>query len=98
VRAYAFLAQGAVAPLTGFAWPTPTDPKPGAWVDADTAPREALRGCIADHHPYWLDDELWNIESIHVPSAAGVTHGLLIGLNSPTQNAAPQSTEVPHEQ
>jgi hypothetical protein len=62
VRAYAFLAQGAVAPLTGFAWSTPTDPKPGAWVDADTAPSEALRGCIADHLPYWLDDELWNIE------------------------------------
>jgi hypothetical protein len=62
VLAYAFLAEGAVEPLSGFAWPTPPEGEPGAWVDADTAPREALRGYLSGDLPYWLDDELWNIE------------------------------------
>jgi hypothetical protein len=60
--AYAFLANGAVEPLSGFIWPRPEDGETGAWVDADTAPREALRGYPADDLPYWLDDELWNVE------------------------------------
>jgi hypothetical protein len=62
VFAYAFLAKGAVDPLSGFVWPTPTDGEPGAWVSRDTAPREALRGYPARDLPYWLDEELWNIE------------------------------------
>jgi hypothetical protein len=62
VHAYAFLAEGAVAPLSGFRWPSPKNREPGPWVDKDTAPAEALRGCRADDLRYWLDDELWNIE------------------------------------
>jgi hypothetical protein len=62
VHAYAFLAEGAVAPLSGFVWPTPKEGEDGVWVGADTAPRETLRGCRAEHRPYWLDDELWRIE------------------------------------
>jgi hypothetical protein len=62
VLAYTFLADGAVEPLSGFAWPTPAAGKPGAWIGADTTPRETLRGSLPGDLPYWLDDELWNIE------------------------------------
>jgi hypothetical protein len=62
LRAYAFLASGAVEPLSGFVWPTPRDDELGEWVDAGTAPFEALRGYSAEDLPYWLDDELWNVE------------------------------------
>ena len=62
MRAYAFLAEGAVAPLSDFAWPTPKGSEHGAWVDTGAAPADALRGCRAVDLPYWLDDELWNIE------------------------------------
>jgi hypothetical protein len=62
VLAYAFLAERAVEPLSEFAWPTPAEGEPGVWIGADTAPREALRGCLAGDLPYWLDDELWNVE------------------------------------
>jgi hypothetical protein len=62
VRGYAFLAEGAVAPLSGFVWPKPNDGEHGAWVDTHEAPDEALRGYRVDDLPYWLDDELWNIE------------------------------------
>jgi hypothetical protein len=62
VLAYAFLDAGAVEPLSGFVWPTPREGEQGAWVDANAAPSEALRGYLVDDLPYWLDDELWNIE------------------------------------
>jgi hypothetical protein len=59
--AYAFLAKGAVEPLSGFAWPMPKD-EHDVWVDVDTAPSEALRGYAAADLPYWVDEELWSIE------------------------------------
>jgi len=62
VRAYVFLARGATEPFSGFVWPTPAGGAPGAWVDASTAPRDALRGYQARDLPYWLDDELWIVE------------------------------------
>jgi hypothetical protein len=62
VLAYAFLSEGAVEPLSGFAWPTGKEGEYGDWVAADAAPLEALRGCRARDLQYWLDDELWNIE------------------------------------
>jgi hypothetical protein len=55
--AYTFLSTGAVEPMSGFAWP-----EQGAWVEAKTAPSEALRGYPAGDLPYWFDDELWNVE------------------------------------
>jgi hypothetical protein len=64
VVAYAFLARGAVEPLSGFAWPTPAETRRGAWVNADSVPREALRGYPSGDLPYWLDDELWRIELV----------------------------------
>jgi hypothetical protein len=62
VLAYAFLSTGTVEPLSGFVWPRPNDGEQGPWVDAETAPSEALRGCLAGDLPYWPDDELWSIE------------------------------------
>jgi hypothetical protein len=62
VLAYAFLAEGAVEPLSGFVWPTARDDEHSDWVAADAASHEALRGYRAGDLPYWLDDELWNIE------------------------------------
>jgi hypothetical protein len=62
VLAYVFLGKGAVEPLSGFVWPARDDGERGAWVDAETAPSEALRGYQAGELPYWLDDELWSIE------------------------------------
>ena len=60
--AYAFLSEGAVEPLSGFAWPTGKEGEYGDWVAADAAPPEALRGYRARDLPYWLEEELWNIE------------------------------------
>jgi hypothetical protein len=48
--------------LSGFVLPTPKDGEQGAWVNTATAPGETLRGCKVGDLPYWLDDELWNIE------------------------------------
>jgi hypothetical protein len=62
VLAYAFLAKGAVEPLSGFDWPTPEEGDQGSWLDESTAPREALRGYPVGDLPYWLDEELWRID------------------------------------
>jgi hypothetical protein len=62
VLAYVFLSAGAVEPLSAFVWPTPRNGEQSAWLDADAAPSEALRGYPADDLPYWPDDELWKIE------------------------------------
>lgn len=56
--AYKFLADGAVAPFTGFRWPV------DQWVVAEAlAPcREGIHACRARDLPYWLGRELWEIE------------------------------------
>lgn len=60
---YACLSEGAVAFLCGWRWPRPSNEKPGPWVQADLdAPREAIRGVPLEQLPWWLDDELWEIE------------------------------------
>jgi len=60
---YGFLGEGAVAFLSGFRWPQPVDGEPGRWVRAGTdAPREVVRGVPVEHLPWWLDDELWELE------------------------------------
>jgi hypothetical protein len=73
--AYAFLAEGAVEPLSGFAWPTPRQGSEGAWIDAQSAPREAVRGYPSAELPYWFDDELWSVEL--AGTVAGSGHVLL---------------------
>jgi hypothetical protein len=57
VIAYKFLAEGAVAPFTGFRWP-----RPGEWVEAPPAPDRWVHACRVRDLPHWLDEELWSIE------------------------------------
>jgi hypothetical protein len=60
---YAFLSQNAVAFLSGFSWPQPANGNPGAWVHAGTdAPRAVVRAVPVEQLPWWLDDELWEVE------------------------------------
>ena len=60
---YGFLAEGAVAFLSGFRWPQPADGEPGGWVRAGAdAPRQVVRGVPVEQLPWWLDDELWEVE------------------------------------
>lgn len=60
---YGFLGEGAVAFLSGFRWPQPTEGSAGAWVRAGAdAPRNVVRGIPAEQLPWWLDDELWELE------------------------------------
>lgn len=64
MRAFKFLAAGAVAPFTGRAWPTPSTQGPGAWVvspQADLA-RYGVHACRPEHLAYWPDEELWLVE------------------------------------
>src|ERR1700687_4460156 len=63
MRAYRFLAKGAVGRQSGFAWPTPSGTEPGAWVGR--AADATATGVLAHRDrdlPYWLDDELWEVE------------------------------------
>jgi hypothetical protein len=58
--AYKFLAPGAVGPFSGFAWG-----EPGRWVEADGEPaacRSGIHACRVEQLPYWLGEELWEIE------------------------------------
>jgi hypothetical protein len=57
VIAYKFLAEGAVAPFTGFRWP-----RPGEWVPAPRAPDRWVHACRVGDLPHWIDRELWSIE------------------------------------
>jgi hypothetical protein len=58
--AYKFLRAGRVGPFSGFSWP-----EPGVWVRAenDTAPcRTGIHACRTQDLPWWLADELWEVE------------------------------------
>lgn len=61
--AYKFLARGAISPFTGFQWPTP-DAGAVAWVSASpgAAPDRWVHACRVRDLPYWLDEELWEVE------------------------------------
>jgi hypothetical protein len=60
VNAYKFLAAGAVGPFSGFRWPTGT---PGPWVEGEPHPcASGVHGCLVGHLPYWLHEELWEVE------------------------------------
>ena len=56
--AYKFLAEGQVAPFTGFRWQT------GEWVEAASVRQcgGGVHACRAHQLPYWLGPELWDIE------------------------------------
>jgi hypothetical protein len=69
VTTYKFLTAGAVAPFSGFTWPAPSpDGRAGAWVElADGERLEACRAglhlCRVDDLPYWLNEELFAVET-----------------------------------
>jgi hypothetical protein len=60
VIAYKFLSAGRVGPFSEFRWP-----EPGVWVRAaaEAAPcRAGIHACRVDDLPWWLADELWEVE------------------------------------
>ena len=64
MTAFKCLRAGAVGPFTEFEWPQPTGSAPGTWVDAEAVDpcRRGIHACRAEDLPYWLQDELWEIE------------------------------------
>jgi hypothetical protein len=60
MMAFKFLRSGRVGPFSGFQWP-----EPGVWVRASRdllACRCGIHACRATDLPWWLADELWEIE------------------------------------
>jgi hypothetical protein len=60
VIAYKFLRAGREGPFSGFRWP-----EPGMWVRSAQSPTVCGRGvhaCRPADLPWWLADELWEIE------------------------------------
>ena len=58
--AYKFLRSGRVGPFSGFPWP-----EPGVWVRASrdlAACRRGVHACRSGDLPWWLSDELWEVE------------------------------------
>jgi hypothetical protein len=58
--AYKFLRAGRIGPFSSFTWP-----EPGIWVRAGAATDPCKRGvhaCRTRDLPWWLADELWEIE------------------------------------
>ena len=59
VRAYKCLRPGRVGPFSGYRWPV------GVWVEGSENTALCLRGvhaCRTADLPYWLTQELWEIE------------------------------------
>jgi hypothetical protein len=64
-KTYKFLAKGALGPLSGFTWPTPSGGHPGAWVEEEGPLELCARGlhvCRTIDLAHWLHDELWELE------------------------------------
>jgi len=58
--AYKFLRAGRIGPFSNFTWP-----EPGSWVRAGAATdpcRRGIHACRMRDLPWWLADELWEIE------------------------------------
>ena len=58
--AYKFLRSGRTGPFSGFRWPAP-----GVWVHADRsmiACKRGIHACRVRDLPWWLAEELWEIE------------------------------------
>jgi hypothetical protein len=57
---FKFLAEGSRGRLSGFVWPAV-----GEWVSVEGELDPCVSGihvCRIGHLPYWLDDELWEVE------------------------------------
>jgi hypothetical protein len=60
VIAYKFLASGRIGPFSDFQWP-----EPGMWVRATenvATCRSGIHACRTRDLPWWLADELWEVE------------------------------------
>jgi hypothetical protein len=60
VIAYKFLRSGRIGPFSAFQWP-----EPGIWVRAPrnlVACQRGIHACRPSDLPWWLADELWEIE------------------------------------
>jgi hypothetical protein len=58
--AYKFLRSGRIGPFSAFPWP-----EPGVWVHAPrdlVACRRGIHACRSSDLPWWLADELWEVE------------------------------------
>ena len=58
--AYKFLQPGRTGPFSGYTWPAP-----GVWVHADgdmVACGRGIHACRIRDLPWWLADELWEVE------------------------------------
>jgi hypothetical protein len=63
--AYKFLSGGSVGLHSGYRWPVPERDSRGSWVEAQGELLECGNGihaCRTADLPYWIDDELWEIE------------------------------------
>jgi hypothetical protein len=68
VRLFKFLAAGAVDEPLGRRWPVPGDAQPGAWVEQHASGMFVY--CASDL-PYWLHDELWEVDVAGEPADVG---------------------------
>ena len=65
--AHKFLRSGRHGPFSGFEWP-----EPGEWVRPGAEPdlcRNAIHACRVRDLPWWMSEELWEIEldgDVHV--------------------------------
>jgi hypothetical protein len=58
--AHKFLRPGRIGPFSQFQWPTP-----GSWVRSEAGPqhcRHGIHACRISDLPWWLAEELWEIE------------------------------------
>ena len=63
-RLFKFLRAGRIGPFSDVEWPVPTGVD-GGWVEATTPLEPCVSGvhvCRVAHLPYWLNDELWEVE------------------------------------
>lgn len=58
MTAYKFLRAGRIGPFSGFEWPV------GTWVEAEARAQcgAGIHACRVADLPFWLLDELWEIE------------------------------------
>jgi hypothetical protein len=64
MKAYKFLAAGAVGPFSGFVWPPPSA-GPKAWVEVEGRLATCERGvhvCRPEDLVHWIHEELWEVE------------------------------------
>lgn len=58
MKAYKALRPGRVAPFSGVTWP-----EPGSWIEGDpNACISGVHACATADLPFWLCDELWEVE------------------------------------